>query len=153
MVVSARVRNAVVAGVGTAAWYATPDVIRSRRARGWAKVACLGVVVAAGVPDARRAWQESREQPSVVPDRPRPAEEPVSLQDLPTGARAVAVGVAVAGVAATLAVSTVTERWLFRRGEARRAAGDAWAHTRAGLVLGALATVVGLLPDPEADVP
>ncbi len=151
MVTSARVRNAVVAGVGTAAWYATPDVVRSRTARGWVKVACLAVVVAAGVPDARRAWQESREQASVVPDRPRAAEEAVSLRDLPAPARAVAVGVAVAGVGATVAVSAVTERWLFRRGEVRRAAGDAWAHTRTGLVVGALATVVGLLPDPEGD--
>ncbi|MBO3095055.1 hypothetical protein [Cellulomonas dongxiuzhuiae] len=63
-----------------------------------------------------------------------------------TTARAVVVAVTVAGsVAATVAF----ERWVFRRGEARAAAGVRLAHTRTGLVLGALTAAGGLIPEPS----
>jgi hypothetical protein len=60
--------------------------------------------------------------------------------------------VAVVGVALLVASTALTvagEKWLFRRGEARSAAGVRFAHTRTGLALGALSVALSLVPDPS----
>ncbi|WNB84432.1 hypothetical protein [Cellulomonas sp. ATA003] len=41
------------------------------------------------------------------------------------------------------------ERWVFRRGEARAAAGVRLPHTRTGLLLGVLAAGLALVPSPD----
>ncbi|SFK47695.1 hypothetical protein [Cellulomonas sp. KH9] len=168
---SARIAAAVVAGVGTAGYYATPDLLRSRRARGWTKAACVLAVTAAGVPEAYRGWQATRagapgsEALGARPDagpaaggagadgtdpaRGTPAEV---WRSVPPGWRAALTGGALAGAAASVALTVGVERALFRRGEARRVSGVRLPHTRTGLVLGALAAALALYPDP-ADTP
>lgn len=64
--------------------------------------------------------------------------------------RAVGLGVLVVGVGVGAVAGTVAaERWLFRRGEARAAAGVRFAHTRAAVVLGALTVALSLIPSPS----
>ena len=53
-------------------------------------------------------------------------------------------------------ITVGVERWLFRRGERRRAAGVRLAHTRQGLALGALeavATVATLAGEGRGSCP
>ena len=53
-------------------------------------------------------------------------------------------------------MTVAVERWLFRRGERRRAAGVRLAHTRQGLALGALeavATVATLAGEGRGSCP
>ncbi len=155
---SARLVAAVVAGAGTAAYYATPDLVRSRTARGWAKAGCLAVVTAAGVPDLVRGWRETQEtardaaqvrDAAAEPEADAPATLSDAMRALSPGWRVALSAGAVAVLAASTAASVGFERAVFRRGETRRAAGVPLAHTRSGLVLGALATVLALYPDPS----
>jgi|GEM_PF-351500 len=67
---TSRVLAAVVGGLASTAYYATPDVIRSRTGRGWAKAALTGVVLASSLPDLRRSLAENRaRQADEVADR------------------------------------------------------------------------------------
>ena len=140
----------LAAGVGaTVAWYALPDYVRSRPLRGLIKTGLLGVI----------GWSLV----SMLPDEPELApyddevdcskgaeaagEDPLEgvteaagedpLEGVTEAApRELAVlGGAVAGSAL---VTLALERWLFRRGERRRASGVRFAHTRQGLALGGL---------------
>ncbi|KGM02347.1 hypothetical protein, partial [Cellulomonas cellasea] len=60
--------------------------------------------------------------------------------------RLVALGVLAVAGAASVVGTVAAERWLFRRGEARAAAGVRFAHTRAAAVLGALTVALSLVP-------
>ncbi|MBO0898552.1 hypothetical protein J1G42_01060 [Cellulomonas sp. zg-ZUI222] len=162
---SARITAAVVAGVGTVGYYATPDLLRSRRARGWAKAACVLVVTAAGVPEAYRGWRATRDAAAGAPgagsdagspsggtvpdgaDAPRGALSE-AWRSVPPGWRAALTGGALAGAATSVALTVGIERALFRRGEARRASGVRLPHTRTGVALGVLAAALALYPDP-----
>ena len=128
----------LAAGVGaTVAWYALPDYVRSRPLRGLIKTGLLGVI----------GWSLV----SMLPDEPELAPyddevdcskaSPVAGEDPLDGITeadpselAVLAGAAVGSAMITVGV----ERWLFRRGERRRASGVRFAHTRQGLVLGGL---------------
>jgi len=155
-----RALTALVTGLATAAYYAVPDVVRSRAARGWLKAGCLAAAVAVSVPTAREGWQEARtawrdavaeddtaDAPGTAdsPDAPSPdAPGPVSP------ARQAALGAAgAAALVASVAATVAGERWVFRRGEALAAAGVPFAHTRTGLVLGAVAAALALVPEPS----
>ena len=62
-----------------------------------------------------------------------------SVRLRPAALIAAALALVLAGAALGSAMITVgVERWLFRRGECRRAQGVRFAHTRQGLALGAL---------------
>lgn len=141
-----RVLAAAVTGAATAAYYATPDVVRSRTARGWLKAGLSLAAAAGSFPESRRAGaaaEAARVERGDPPLREAFEATPARGRTAVVAAGAVAVAGSVAGVVAL-------ERWIFRRGEARAAAGVRWAHTRTAVVLGVLAAAVTLLPDPDA---
>lgn len=144
-----RVLAAAVSGVTTAAHYASPDLVRSRAARGWLKAGLSAAAAAASYPEFRRARAEAEVARA---ERGDPALEEV-LEAVPPRGRVLgaALGAALgaSALAASVAGVVVVERWLFRRGEARAAAGVRFAHTRTAVVLGVLAAAVTLLPDAD----
>ena len=121
----------------TLAWYALPDYVRSRPLRALVKTGLLGAI----------GWSivtmlpEEGELPPYDDETDCSKGSPVAGEDPLTGVteaepRELAV---LAGAALGSALITVgVERWLFRRGERRRAEGVRLAHTRQGLVLGVL---------------
>ena len=114
------------AGVGaTVAWYALPDYVRSRPLRGLVKAGLLGVL----------GWSRVAQLPEGAELPPYDDEEadPAEL--------AVLAGAALGSAMITVGV----ERWLFRRGEGRRAQGVRFAHTRQGLALGGLEAALTVL--------
>lgn len=136
---------ALVIGTGTAAYYATPDFISSRRARGWVKAGLTTVAVAASVPELRAAWATVRERPGVE-DGGLPSP---SFSSLPAGSKAVVLGFGAAALAGSIGVVLVGERWAFRHGQARAAAGKRLPHTAPALLYGAMAAGLWLLPTPS----
>lgn len=165
-----RVLTAVVAGVATTAYYASPDLIRSRARRGWAKAGLAAVITATSVPEmlrSRAQQQAAQAHAAREAAAARAADgvhvtdgtdaddvtEPVDWRQLwstmPTRGR-VSVGAAAAGfLGVSAAVVVGAERWVFRRGERRRAEGVRWAHTRPAVVWGVVSTVFALVPMDE----
>ncbi|WP_250445663.1 hypothetical protein [Actinotalea sp. C106] len=167
----ARILTAVTAGVATTAFYATPDVFASRAARVWAKAGIGAVLLASSAPDlqtARETWREERARAAEAAEE---QDGPVGeLGDLPdnhledpvvpvnptevwegmnTRGKAVVAGITVGAVASSVALMVLGERWVFRRGEARAAAGKALPHTGPAIAYGVLAAGVALLPYPS----
>ena len=186
-----RAPMALIAGAATAAYYAVPDLVRSRTARGWVKVGLLGVTAATSLPDLRATLAANRAQDASDgeagtgvgseagtdasgvaasldgmgssaedTDNSFVSEEaaadaadvadPQGVADLSTRGKVVAGVVAVVLAAAATVSVVVTERWIFRRGEVRAAAGVRLAHTRTALLLGALTAALALVPSPDA---
>ena len=135
----------MLSGVATAMHYAMPDLIASRTARGWAKAGLTAVAVAAAMPALRAAWATAREGLEV--DGGARASEVVG--SLPATSKAVVLGVVSAVLAGSVGCVVTAERWAFRRGEARAAAGKRLPHTGPALLYGALASGLWLLPEPS----
>lgn len=140
-----RVPAALLTGAATVLYYATPDVVRSRTARGWLKAGLTAVTFAASVPELRamRAAARTGDDEDVAT---------TALEDLttmPTRRKVAGVGVAAAFVGSSVGGLVATERWIFHRGEARAAAGQRLPHTRVALLLGALSTAIALVPSPD----
>ncbi|MBF0688044.1 MAG: hypothetical protein IR158_09805 [Cellulomonas sp.] len=171
-----RALNAALTGLTTAAYYAVPDVTPSRAARGWLKAACLvaGAALTAAEPESRdglrklrSTWREGVAKDDALGTDDAAVTDGAAATDDAPGTRAVdgsaavtdehasasrKTAVAVVGVAllaASTALTVAGEKWLFRRGEARAAAGVRFAHTRTGLALGALSVALSLVPDPS----
>ncbi len=142
---TSRAVAAVVSGVGTAVYYATPDFVSSRRARGWVKAGLTALTAAAAVPELRATLATARERPE-VDGEPRLAEV---FRSLPARSKAVAVGSMAAVLAGSIGSLLVAERWAFRHGRARAAAGKRLPHTGPALLYGALAGGLWLLPAPS----
>lgn len=129
--------QATVMGLTTLAWYALPDVVRSRPTRVALKGALLGLGGAAWV--------------VAPPEKPIPT-GPVgpdtfdevfeAIREQP--AKTLGVGVTIIGL--TTALSIAGEKAIFRFGERRRAQGVRGAHTVPALVLGALGAASAALP-------
>ena len=129
----------LAAGVGaTVAWYALPDYVRSRPLRGLIKTGVIGWSLVSMLPD----------EPELAPyddevDCSKGAEaadeDPLEGVTEAAPCELAVLGGAVAGSAL---VTLALERWLFHRGERRRASGVRFAHTRQGLALGGLAAVL-----------
>jgi hypothetical protein len=136
----------VVTGLGTAAYYATPDVISSRTARGWVKAGLTAVVVAASVPELRATWAATARERQDLDGEPRPSEV---FSSLPARSKAVALGLVAAVLAGSIGGVLMAERRAFRRGQARAAAGKRLPHTGPALLYGALAGALWLLPTPS----
>ena len=127
------------AGVGaTVAWYALPDYVRSRPLRGLAKVGLLGVLgwsMVAQLPEGAELPPYDDEDVDCSKSSPVAGEDPLEgVTEADPAELAVLAGAALGSAMITVGV----ERWLFRRGEHRRAQGARFAHTRQGLVLGGL---------------
>lgn len=144
-----RVLAAAVTGAATAAYYASPDVVRSRAARGWLKTGLSLVAAAGSFPESRRAGAAA--EAARVERGDPPLRE--AFEATPAQGRAAVVAAGAVAVAGSVAGVVALERWLFRRGEARAAAGVRYAHTRTAVVLGVLAAAITLLPDPDELVP
>lgn len=182
-----RALSATVAGVATTAYYATPDLIGSRTARGWAKAGLSVVIVASSVPDflaaraAARAEAEARAAAWAAEDAAGEAfadalgDEALAGTDgdgddlpdntlattvedalermaeqadeLPGRAKAALAGLGAGVVLGSAALTVVLEKWVYRKGEARAAAGKRWPHAGPAVLYGALAAAVALLPD------
>lgn len=156
-------RAAVAAGAGavTAVWYALPDVVRSRAARGWIKTV-LTVGTAAWVlafdaleSDPATAPAKGAKRAKVATKAKGAKAKGAKAKCARKNARAaaeeypVALGVgAVAFLGVTTALTVALERWLFARGERRRLGGVRWAHTRQGVALGVLGAVAALCDPP-----
>jgi formate hydrogenlyase subunit 3/multisubunit Na+/H+ antiporter MnhD subunit len=124
-----RLRFAGISTLTVFAWYALPDVVRSRGLRGLVKAKLLGVT-ALGVAMV----------PQVFPDAQLPPLEPPA--DLPEPA-VVALGL---GATALAVAGTVWgEKVVFAHGEHRRAQGSRWGHTPLALLLAAATGAVALL--------
>ncbi|MGO4956174.1 hypothetical protein ACTQ49_02695 [Luteococcus sp. Sow4_B9] len=119
---------AAVGGAVLFAWYAMPDVVRSRTARGVLK---SGLLAGAGVLGARltEGIEEEKEMPQLGKLSPA----------------VVAGGLALLGGSTWLTV--VIEKKIFARGERRRSAGVTAAHSRMAVGLAALGAAAALLPD------
>jgi hypothetical protein len=137
-----RTVSVLVSGAGTALYYATPDVISSRRARGWAKAGIAAVSFAAAVPEFRAAWADARASQEGDADA-------VTFSSLPVRTRAVLLGSGAAVLALSVRGLVAVERRAFRHGEARAAAGKRLAHTGPALLYGALSSGLWLLPTPS----
>lgn len=134
---------ALLGGAATTLWYATPDLIPSRTARGWVKAAIAVASLPASVPDLRAARESLREIRADV----RPAEV---FRALPARSKATVVGIGAIALAGSVAGVLAGERWAFRRGQARAAAGKRWPHAGPALLYGALAGAMWLTSPPEA---
>lgn len=157
-----RPASAALTAAATTAYYACPDVVRTRRGRAWTKTAAMGVLSLTSVAE----WQEMRRADAAAGPTAETAAEPAGPQDVAEPAPAhrgeegaglgvrqkVVLGAAAAGLlAAGVAGVVLAERWVFARGERRRAEGHRFSHSRQALVLGALAGVMTLVPPPETD--
>ena len=134
------------AGVGaTVAWYALPDYVRSRPLRGLVKAGLLGVLgwsMVAQLPEGAELAPYDDEDVDCSKSSPVAGEDPLEgVTEADPAELAVLAGAALGSAMITVGV----ERWLFRRGERRRAQGARFAHTRQGLALGGLEAALTVL--------
>jgi len=136
----------------TIAWYALPDVVRSRPLRGLVKVGLLGAMGWSLV----SLMPEGDELPPYDDETDCSQEKTDDPLDGVTEAEPRELAVLAGAVLGSAVVTVAVERWLFRRGERRRAAGVRLAHTRQGLALGvleAVATVATLAGEGRGSCP
>lgn len=126
-----------VMGLTTVAWYALPDVVRSRPARVALKGALLGLGGAAWV--VARAEKPTPTGP-VGPDTFDEVFEAIRTEPL----KSLTLGATIIGL--TTALTIAGEKAIFRFGERRRAKGVRGAHTVPAFVLGALGAASAALP-------
>jgi hypothetical protein len=143
---------AALTGAATTAYYATPDVLRTRQARAVAKVALLAVsTTALAVPEVRLARAAAEERAATGEAAPTP-DWRAALGALPPARRAALAAVPAVLLAGSVAATVAAERWIFRKGEARAAAGRRLPHTGPALLHGALAAALALIPpQPRRD--
>ena len=158
------IAEALASGGLTFAWYALPDVVPSRRARGVAKVALMLPVVGLAVAQVGRAGASTDAQDGAVAvsatlGRIReltattpaldarailsPADEDTDGRRgrrLPSPKQVALMGPALLVLAGTVAGTVAAERGIHRYGQRLGARGARLPHTRIGLVAG-LATV------------
>lgn len=127
-------RNLVVgAGAITFAWYALPDLVRSRALRSLLKAGMLAAVTAAT-------------------PRLMPADSEPDWGELPWPPPPAILAAGTAALAGTTAATVWGERAIFRLGERRRARGVRCAHALPALGLAALSALsVAVLTRPEPD--
>lgn len=127
---------ATVAGF-TALWYALPDFCHRPAIRGLLKTGILAALM---------AYLVHLDDETAAAIGMPPVEEITNpLAELPAEwSETKKAAVATALVGATIVVTDLEERWLFQRAERKRIRGRRAAHTKQGLVLGAL-TFVGII--------
>ena len=143
------IRTALITGAATTAYYATPDLIRSRTGRGWAKAALATGVLAVSAQRMHADFTEGRDS-----EQPGAGEEIARVwQHLSIPERVGITAVTAGLTAAQIGFIVVAERWVFRRGERRAAAGRRFAHSGPALLYGAAAAALEIaadvIPAPE----
>jgi hypothetical protein len=161
-------RAVAIAGLSTLAWYAVPDVVRPRWARGLAK-ATVGTACLALTMTSTRDGQDAREGVRSVRDAVRASAEGAAGDaraedgvdaEAPGGVRedntyapdrgdqplpappGVLVAGALGGLALAVTLVVAGEKWVYRRGERLRSRGARLPHTRVGLAMGAVAAAL-----------
>ena len=129
----------------TVTWYALPDYVRSRPLRGLVKAGLLGVLgwsMVAQLPEGAELPPYDDEDTDCSKASPVAGEDPLEgVTEADPAELAVLAGAALGSAMITVGV----ERWLFHRGERRRAQGARFAHTRQGLALGGLEAALTVL--------
>ncbi len=126
------------------AWYAMPDVLRSRQARVAARTALLvGIGGVVAVTSHDEATEAATQRMAEAAETNGGGIE-VGGHRLPT---AIVLGLGSALLAGTVAMDVVIERRIFARGERRRAQGVTAAHTRMAVAAAALVGVMSLVDD------
>lgn len=131
------VPQAAVMGLTTLAWYALPDVIRSRGVRTTLKLGLLGLGSA--------GWVLARPEKAV----PAGAQGPDLLDEMFEALRAApgkSLGLGTAVIAMTVAGTVAGEKAIFGFGERRRVRGVRGAHTLPALALGVLGAATAVVP-------
>ncbi|WP_231367320.1 peptidase S9 [Schaalia sp. ZJ405] len=137
-----------VTGASVFAWYALPDFVRSKGVRALLKVGLLGVAGwaawdrASDFDDRTDYYVAGEESYDETPDDADCDDTDEGDAELPIKELAIGAGLA----AASIGVTVACEKWLFSRGERRRAQGVALAHTRQALPL----TIGAILVDAAA---
>lgn len=121
------------AGATVLAWYALPDLVRSRSVRALVKTCLLGVT-AVGAALVPNTWEEAGEIPARIESH---------LAELPAPA---ATAILVGAVTAMTAVTVWGEKVIFARGERRRTKGVRCAHTRQAVAIAAATAGIVLIP-------
>ncbi|WP_222194485.1 hypothetical protein [Modestobacter italicus] len=135
----------LASGAATLLWYAMPDVISSRTARGWAKAGLLAGSLAVTAPELQAAWAATRaEFRAGHGDAP-----PLTPRSLTVGGRAAALGAAATVLALSVRGVVAAERWAFEHGQARAAAGRQLPHTVPALAYSVLTIGLWLVPAPS----
>lgn len=156
---AARLRPALMVGAMTIAYYASPDAVSSRPLRGAVKAVLAGGITAVSIDDWRRDRAAARAaaesgSDAVESELDVTGDEELTTAELirrmPAGKGAALAGVAGGAMAASILVTVAAERWIFRRGQARAAAGTPLAHTLPALLWGGIAAGAMLIPEPEA---
>ncbi len=142
--------QATLTGTITAIWYALPDYVSSRRARGWVKVALASVVVGWSLvgdasPSAERGapaiQTAASSTPPETPSRP-PSSDRVGWMGV---AGAVGfVGLVVLGLVGAATLTFAFDRAVHRLGQRAQRRGALHPHTRNGVILGAVAALADL---------
>lgn len=137
-----RLLPTAVITAGVFAWYAMPDVLRSRSARTLTKAGLIGAFGWA-------AWERAKDFDDLtdycsieLPENPcegTDADEEIS--EIEPRELALAAG----GLATSIVLTVAAEKWIFRRGEKARAQGKKGAHSRQALLLGTLTGISDLL--------
>jgi len=146
--------STLVAGGAIATYYATPDFITSRALRGWAKAGLGAIMLASCAPPFHPQGKSTPlwidDEATVEPVEPAESGSlPEAFAALSGNQKALLFGASVGAIALTVVSFVVGEKWIFRRGEAKAASGQSLPHTRAGLVIGALAAATALLPTTD----
>lgn len=150
-----RVRPALLTGALAVAYYASPDIVRSRTLRGVVKTTLVTGITALSIDDWRRerAAEAARvdaaaeAEPDVVDEKHVPSAE--LIRRIPAGKGAALAAVAGGAMAASIVVTVAAERWIHRRGETRMASGARLPHTVPALLWGGIAAALTLIPTPE----
>lgn len=144
--------SAALAFCAALAWYATPDLARTRATRAglrsgllvalrfaWAGIAPIEEASPVRAQRHGRTAEEPSRNDVEAPEPDATGADHESETPLPTGPR---LSLALAALAGSVASSIAIDRALFLRGERRRAAGVRCAHLRQALPL---ALIAGLL--------
>jgi hypothetical protein len=141
--------SAALTFAGTTAYYASPDVVRSRRARAWLKGGLMTGLALVSLAEWRTAQQRAAQERRPVADEPTEETTEEEAGSLSTRQQVALGGVGAAALAGSVVAVVAAERWVFARGERRRAAGKRLAHTAPALAMGALSAALTLVPMPE----
>lgn len=165
------VTQAALYGLGTFAYYACPDVIRSRTARGVTKT--LAILASSGVATYLHVRDDMAEESADIIDAedvfatdPRTSDAPANASaadssetgvddpaELAPDALTMKQNIALAAIAlgavlpASIWLSVKAERAIFNRGERRRQKGKRFAHSRFAIVAGIASGVLTYVSD------
>lgn len=134
------VTPAILTGVSTAAFYSVPDIFDSRTGRALAKVTSLLPAAIAAVAWSKKNNEEISHLTDADPDE-RLNDRLENLGDLATERPMAFTAIIGGAIAAAGGATVLSEKLIYHFAERREANGVTNAHTKHGLILGAVAAV------------